>query len=54
LFFVNTGFDVNHYWLVTLNMVHRLLHGLEITRAISRHNNLAISHKKAQKAQKNC
>jgi hypothetical protein len=38
-------------------VVHRLLHGSEITRPISGHNNAhrpGISHKKAQKAEKNC
>jgi len=54
LFAVNTGFDPDHYRLVSLNFVHRLLHGLEITRAISRHYDLPISYKKAQKAQKYC
>jgi hypothetical protein len=33
-------------------MIHRLLHGLEITRPIRRYDNLSFSHKKAHKAQK--
>jgi len=59
LFLVNAAFDLNHDRLIVVvgYMVHRLLHGLEITRPIRRHNNphrTSISHKKAQKAQKYC
>jgi hypothetical protein len=52
LFVVNTGLDVDHYSFITLNMIHRLLHGLEITGPVSRDHDLPVAHKKAQKAQK--